>query len=91
VASGNGGQHSDNCNYDGYANSIYTVTIGERVRLLSHSFPAWKNEIVPKAQNPPGWKLAGWWESVGKRLSSGNDHGGLQRRWPSALQSALRF
>uniref|UniRef100_A0A8D2QGM7 P/Homo B domain-containing protein n=1 Tax=Zonotrichia albicollis TaxID=44394 RepID=A0A8D2QGM7_ZONAL len=28
VASGNGGQHSDNCNYDGYANSIYTVTIG---------------------------------------------------------------
>uniref|UniRef100_A0A8D2J844 Proprotein convertase subtilisin/kexin type 7 n=1 Tax=Varanus komodoensis TaxID=61221 RepID=A0A8D2J844_VARKO len=28
VASGNGGHHSDNCNYDGYANSIYTVTIG---------------------------------------------------------------
>ncbi|XP_010128355.1 PREDICTED: proprotein convertase subtilisin/kexin type 7-like, partial [Chlamydotis macqueenii] len=28
VASGNGGPHSDNCNYDGYANSIYTVTIG---------------------------------------------------------------
>lgn len=28
VASGNGGQFRDNCNYDGYANSIYTVTIG---------------------------------------------------------------
>ncbi|XP_041726968.2 proprotein convertase subtilisin/kexin type 7-like [Coregonus clupeaformis] len=28
VASGNGGQYKDNCNYDGYANSIYTVTIG---------------------------------------------------------------
>ncbi|KAL5020538.1 hypothetical protein ScPMuIL_003430 [Solemya velum] len=28
VASGNGGQANDNCNYDGYANSIYTVTIG---------------------------------------------------------------
>ncbi|XP_066508404.1 proprotein convertase subtilisin/kexin type 7-like isoform X1 [Hoplias malabaricus] len=28
VASGNGGQNKDNCNYDGYANSIYTVTIG---------------------------------------------------------------
>ncbi|KAK3107542.1 hypothetical protein FSP39_016971 [Pinctada imbricata] len=28
VASGNGGRKSDNCNYDGYANSIYTVTIG---------------------------------------------------------------
>uniref|UniRef100_A0AAY4ENY2 P/Homo B domain-containing protein n=1 Tax=Denticeps clupeoides TaxID=299321 RepID=A0AAY4ENY2_9TELE len=28
VASGNGGRFNDNCNYDGYANSIYTVTIG---------------------------------------------------------------
>lgn len=28
VASGNGGEHQDNCNFDGYANSIYTVTIG---------------------------------------------------------------
>ncbi|KAH9510234.1 Proprotein convertase subtilisin/kexin type 7 [Bulinus truncatus] len=28
VASGNGGEHMDNCNFDGYANSIYTVTIG---------------------------------------------------------------
>src|SRR6218665_418202 len=28
VASGNGGRVNDNCNYDGYANSIYTVTVG---------------------------------------------------------------
>ncbi|KAL4229144.1 Proprotein convertase subtilisin/kexin type 7 [Mactra antiquata] len=28
VASGNGGHVGDNCNYDGYANSLYTVTIG---------------------------------------------------------------
>ncbi|XP_060071987.1 proprotein convertase subtilisin/kexin type 7-like [Ylistrum balloti] len=28
VASGNGGRFQDNCNYDGYANSLYTVTIG---------------------------------------------------------------
>ena len=28
VASGNGGRSNDNCNYDGYANAIYTVTIG---------------------------------------------------------------
>ncbi|KAJ8316374.1 hypothetical protein KUTeg_006388 [Tegillarca granosa] len=27
VASGNGGRYGDNCNYDGYANSIFTVTI----------------------------------------------------------------
>ncbi|CAG5131773.1 unnamed protein product [Candidula unifasciata] len=28
LASGNGGENQDNCNFDGYANSIYTVTIG---------------------------------------------------------------
>lgn len=28
VASGNGGRKKDNCNFDGYANSIYTITIG---------------------------------------------------------------
>lgn len=28
-ASGNGGQMNDNCNFDGYANSIYTLTVGE--------------------------------------------------------------
>ena len=27
AASGNGGTSGDNCNYDGYANSIYTITI----------------------------------------------------------------
>ena len=29
VASGNGGRNDDNCNYDGYANSMYTITIGK--------------------------------------------------------------
>ena len=27
-ATGNGGYYGDNCNYDGYTNSIYTITIG---------------------------------------------------------------
>ena len=27
-ASGNGGGHEDQCNYDGYTNSIYSVTVG---------------------------------------------------------------
>ncbi|KAK9760030.1 pheromone processing endoprotease [Basidiobolus ranarum] len=27
-ATGNGGEYGDNCNFDGYANSIYTVSIG---------------------------------------------------------------
>ena len=30
-ASGNGGINDDNCNFDGYANSIYTITIGRVV------------------------------------------------------------
>lgn len=34
VASGNGGNKHDNCNYDGYANSVYTVTIGKRSFLF---------------------------------------------------------
>ena len=34
VASGNGGHFKDNCNFDGYANSIFTVTIGETVFLV---------------------------------------------------------
>lgn len=60
VASGNGGQHNDNCNYDGYANSIYTVTIGECACRLAPSFPVWKKEISRKVPNLRGWK----WESV---------------------------
>jgi len=32
VASGNGGRSHDNCNFDGYANSLYTVTIGKFVK-----------------------------------------------------------
>lgn len=27
-ASGNGGSYGDNCNYDGYTNSIYSITVG---------------------------------------------------------------
>jgi hypothetical protein len=30
-ASGNGGVNGDNCNYDGYANSIFTITIGTAI------------------------------------------------------------
>lgn len=40
VASGNGGYNGDNCNYDGYANSLYTVTIGKyrSIYYLFHCF-----------------------------------------------------
>ncbi|KAK2185428.1 hypothetical protein NP493_237g03008 [Ridgeia piscesae] len=38
VASGNGGHKNDNCNYDGYANSVYTITIGavDEVRQMPY-------------------------------------------------------
>ncbi|KAJ3034106.1 pheromone processing endoprotease, partial [Rhizophlyctis rosea] len=35
-ASGNGGAKSDNCNFDGYTNSIYTITVGSIDRNDNH-------------------------------------------------------
>ncbi|RUO96466.1 subtilase, partial [Jimgerdemannia flammicorona] len=39
-ASGNGGASDDNCNFDGYTNSIYTITVGAVDRLEEHPFYA---------------------------------------------------
>ncbi|QKX55565.1 uncharacterized protein TRUGW13939_02659 [Talaromyces rugulosus] len=35
-AAGNGGARDDNCNFDGYTNSIYSVTVGAIDRLGNH-------------------------------------------------------
>ncbi|KTF79162.1 hypothetical protein cypCar_00020673, partial [Cyprinus carpio] len=45
VASGNGGQYEDNCNYDGYANSIYTVTIEECASMLAVTFSSGSRQL----------------------------------------------
>src|SRR5690242_14944468 len=37
-ASGNGGGADDNCNYDGYTNSIYTITVGAIDRNGAHPY-----------------------------------------------------
>jgi kexin len=37
-ASGNGGAQQDNCNFDGYTNSIYSITVGAVDRLGNHPF-----------------------------------------------------
>ena len=37
-ASGNGGQLKDNCNFDGYANSIYTLTVGKNLPWVMSNF-----------------------------------------------------
>ncbi|KAI9361747.1 peptidase S8/S53 domain-containing protein [Pilaira anomala] len=35
-ASGNGGANDDNCNFDGYTNSIFTITVGAVDKLGNH-------------------------------------------------------
>uniref|UniRef100_A0A4X2LJA8 Proprotein convertase subtilisin/kexin type 4 n=1 Tax=Vombatus ursinus TaxID=29139 RepID=A0A4X2LJA8_VOMUR len=40
-ASGNGGLHFDNCNCDGYTNSIYTLSVGSTTQ---HGFIPWYSE-----------------------------------------------
>lgn len=37
-ASGNGGSNDDNCNYDGYTNSMYTITVGAIDRMENHPY-----------------------------------------------------
>jgi kexin len=37
-ASGNGAASGDNCNYDGYTNSIYSITVGAIDRKGSHPY-----------------------------------------------------
>ncbi|TQV95510.1 KEX1 protease precursor [Cordyceps javanica] len=37
-ASGNGAASDDNCNFDGYTNSIYSITVGAVNRLGSHPY-----------------------------------------------------
>lgn len=37
-ATGNGAQNGDNCNFDGYANSIYSVTVGGIDRYGDHPY-----------------------------------------------------
>ena len=44
VASGNGGHFKDNCNFDGYANSIFTVTIGKIFMLIIQCKSNFRNE-----------------------------------------------
>ncbi|KAK4129663.1 hypothetical protein N657DRAFT_668594 [Parathielavia appendiculata] len=37
-ASGNGAQNDDNCNFDGYTNSIYSITVGAIDRMGKHPY-----------------------------------------------------
>ena len=37
-ASGNGASNGDNCNFDGYTNSIYSITVGAVDRKGQHPY-----------------------------------------------------
>ncbi|KAI7882315.1 serine endoprotease Kex1 [Mucor mucedo] len=37
-ASGNGGANDDNCNFDGYTNSIFTITVGAVDKMGNHPY-----------------------------------------------------
>ncbi|KAG0177892.1 pheromone processing endoprotease [Apophysomyces sp. BC1034] len=39
-ASGNGGSNDDNCNFDGYTNSMYTITVGAIDHVGNHPYYA---------------------------------------------------
>lgn len=77
VASGNGGQYNDNCNYDGYANSIYTITVGEHMFWISKwscsqdvetslLFDSWLQE--GSAWNPCSKATFGWLQGFHKEI-----------------------
>ena len=44
-ASGNGGINDDNCNFDGYANSIFTITIGNTSCSIHYIHTHWTLQI----------------------------------------------
>ncbi|XP_077313113.1 proprotein convertase subtilisin/kexin type 7 isoform X2 [Lithobates pipiens] len=90
VASGNGGQYKDNCNYDGYANSIYTVTIGavneagkmpfyaeECASMLAVTFSSGDRQMRSIYED----HFAAW-ETNGAGFSHSHQHGfGLLNAW----------
>lgn len=61
-ASGNGGGNDDNCNFDGYTNSIYTITVGAIDHLENHPFYAEKcsAQLVVTYSSGSGGNIVSW-------------------------------
>ncbi|KAF0482768.1 subtilase [Gigaspora margarita] len=82
-ASGNGGAVDDNCNYDGYTNSIYTVTVGAVDRTHSHPYYAEKCSALLISTYSSGSGSYIYTTDVGKQNCT-NMHGGTSAAAPIA-------
>ncbi|CAG8471703.1 9667_t:CDS:2 [Cetraspora pellucida] len=82
-ASGNGGAVDDNCNFDGYTNSIYTVTVGAVDRTHSHPYYAEKCSALLISTYSSGSGSYIYTTDVGKQ-SCTNMHGGTSAAAPIA-------
>jgi kexin len=88
-AAGNGGAYSDNCNFDGYTNDIYTITVAAMDKMQNH--PAYSEQcpaILMTAYSSggrggPGIYTVDW--SAGSAPGGcTNDHGGTSAAAPLA-------
>ncbi|KAG9294682.1 hypothetical protein G9A89_008161 [Geosiphon pyriformis] len=82
-ASGNGGANDDNCNFDGYTNSIYTITVGAVDRNGGHPFYSEKCSALLVTTYSSGGGSFIYTTDVGSRTCS-DTHGGTSAAAPIA-------
>ncbi|ORZ03774.1 peptidase S8/S53 domain-containing protein [Syncephalastrum racemosum] len=82
-ASGNGGANDDNCNFDGYTNSMYTITVGAIDRMGNHPYYAERcsAQLVVTYSSGSGGHI--YTTDVGERTCS-ERHGGTSAAAPLA-------
>ncbi|KAI7860632.1 peptidase S8/S53 domain-containing protein [Circinella umbellata] len=82
-ASGNGGANDDNCNFDGYTNSMYTITVGAIDRLGNHPYYAERcaAQLVVTYSSGSGGHI--YTTDVGRNVCSSR-HGGTSAAAPLA-------
>ncbi|KAK4144792.1 peptidase S8/S53 domain-containing protein [Dichotomopilus funicola] len=82
-ASGNGAQNEDNCNFDGYTNSIYSITVGAIDRKGLHPYYSEKCSAGLVVTYSSGSSDAIHTTDVGQNACS-NSHGGTSAAAPLA-------
>ncbi|KAL1923176.1 uncharacterized protein VTP21DRAFT_9552 [Calcarisporiella thermophila] len=82
-ASGNGGGFFDNCNFDGYTNSRYTITIGAIDRMNNHPYYSEKCAAQLAVTYSSGSGSYIYTSDVGKKMCS-DRHGGTSAAAPLA-------
>ncbi|GAB1310004.1 pheromone processing endoprotease [Madurella fahalii] len=82
-ASGNGAQNDDNCNFDGYTNSIYSITVGAIDRKGTHPYYSEKCSASLVVTYSSGSGDAIHTTDVGQNACT-NTHGGTSAAAPLA-------